>query len=471
MINKQIFSDMKEQLSNKALFEQAKQHAFDYIDQVEQMPPFPADDALANLSVFDEPVPETIQDGSTILEQLHRYGGPATTTNTGGRYFGFVNGNTITTAAAARWMTDVWDQNSALFVMSPIAGKLEQVVERWCVDLLGLPDDTALGLVGGTSVANMCGLAAGRNAILQKNGWDVNAQGLFGAPPIRVIVNEQSHSSVWKGLALLGLGNERVEKVPADDQGRMLVDQLPELDSNTIVILQAGHVSSGSFDHFDQICERANRAGAWVHIDGAFGLWVAASKSLSHLTKGFEKADSWAVDGHKTLNSPYDCGIVLCKDRVALNQAMAATGSYIQKSDDRDGMFYTLDMSRRARSIELWATLKYLGRQGVEQLMDGMVERAQQFGALLGQEGFQIQNEIVFNQCLIKCDSPEETAATLAHVQKSGVMWCGGSVWQEEPAIRLSVCSWATTAEDVRVSVQALVQAREMARGSLATHK
>lgn len=466
MTKKSIHVDMREQLESKQLFEQAKEYAFEYIDGVQERPVYPADEALTNLAIFDEPVPETPQDGAAILKQLHEFGAPATTAMTGGRYFGFVNGNVITTAAAAGWMAQVWDQNTALYVMSPIAGKLEQVAESWCADLLGLAPDTAMGLVGGTSVANMCGLAAGRHAILQKQGWDVNANGLFGAPRIRVIVNEQAHSSVWKGLALLGLGGQRVEKVPADDQGRIIVDQLPELDESCLVILQAGHVSSGSFDHFDQICDLANEAGAWVHIDGAFGLWAAVSKRLCYLAKGIEKADSWAVDGHKTLNTPYDCGIVLCKHRSALNAAMAATGSYIQPSDNRDGMFYTPDMSRRARSVELWATLKYLGRGGVEQMIDGMVDRAQEFGEQLGAAGFHVQNDVVFNQCLIKCDTPEETAATLAGVQRSGTMWCGGAEWEGEPAIRISVCSWMTTAEDVQASVQALVFAREKVRVS-----
>jgi glutamate/tyrosine decarboxylase-like PLP-dependent enzyme len=412
-----IQADMRSQLSNKNLFEQAKAYAFEYIDTLNQWPVYPSDESLANLSQFDEPVPETIQDWHDVLHQLHAIGSPATVRQTGGRYFGFVNGNVVTTAAAAGWMAQVWDQNAALYVMSPISAKLEQVCERWCADLLGLAPDTALGLVGGSSVASMCGLAAGRNVLLEKQGWDVNANGLFGAPPIRVVVNEQAHGSVWKGLALLGLGNQRVEKAPADEQGRIIVEKMPKIDGNTLLILQAGHVSTGSFDHFDEICDFANSVGAWVHIDGAFGLWAAASSNLDHLTKGMEKADSWAVDGHKTLNTPYDCGIVLCKDRTALNTAMAATGSYLQQSGDRDGMLYTPDMSRRARSIELWATLKYLGRQGVEQLIDGMFARAKDFGEQLRAAEFHVQNDIVFNQYLIKCDSAEETASTMAHLQ------------------------------------------------------
>jgi glutamate/tyrosine decarboxylase-like PLP-dependent enzyme len=334
-----VHSDMAESVQNKSLLEQAKTYAFDYIDEKDSRTPFPASQDLENLTIFDERIPECSQNGAEILEQLHTFGAPATCASTGGRYFGFVNGNTVPTALAARWMADVWDQNAALYVMSPIASKLEHVVEGWCVDLLGLPDGTAVGLVGGTSVANICALAAARNQILKRQGWDVYVQGLFGAPPIKVVVSEQAHGCVGKALALLGLGSERVIKIPADDQGRICVEKLPALDDSTIIVLQAGHVSTGAFDDFNAVCDLAN--GAWVHIDGAFGLWAAASQNLKHLTNGIERADSWSVDGHKTLNTPYDCGICLVKDRTALRQAMAATGSYLQQSDNRDGMFYT----------------------------------------------------------------------------------------------------------------------------------
>ena len=464
---------MKEDAQSKRLLRIAAAHADSYIDSADDKPVYPTNEALDDLSKFDQPLPESIStDGASILDMLHKYGSPATVQSTGGRYFGFVTGGVVPTAAATGWMTQVWDQNGALYVMSPIASKLEQVSERWVVDLLGLPqEETVMGLVGGSSVANLCGLAAGRQALLSKLGWDVNSQGLFGAPRLRVVVNEQAHSSVWKALSLLGLGNGScVERVPVDDQGRMRVDQLPKLDNTTLVILQAGHVSTGAFDDLDSICDKANGAGAWVHVDGAFGLWAAASKSLRYLTKGLEKANSWCVDGHKTLNTPYDCGIVLCRDASMLHQAMAATGSYLQTSDTshRDGMFYTPDMSRRGgRAIELWATLKYLGRDGVEQMIDGMVDRAQQFGNLLKAAGFQILNEIVFNQCLVRCDSSEETKITMANIQSSGALWCGGSTWNEEPAIRISVCAWATTSTDVENCVESIVQARDKARSSL----
>lgn len=276
------------------------------------------------------------------------------------------------------------------------------------------------------------------------------------------MISTQAHGSVYKALSLLGLGKQRVEQVAADAQGRIRVDQLPPLDATTLVILQAGHVSTGAFDDFDKICDLANAAQAWVHIDGAFGLWAAASSQLKYLTKGMEKADSWCADAHKTLNAPYDCGIVLCKDRQSLKQAMAAEGSYLQESQcHRDGMFYTPDMSRRSRSVDLWVTLKYLGRSGVEELVNGLVARAQAFGELLAQvDGFVVLNEVVFNQCLVKCHSGKETTATLMQLQASGLVWCGGSQWAGEPAIRISCCSWATTLDDVSAAVEAFKEAR-----------
>jgi glutamate/tyrosine decarboxylase-like PLP-dependent enzyme len=279
---------------------------------------------------------------------------------------------------------------------------------------------------------------------------------------MRVVISEQAHGSVYKALSLLGLGKKRIEKVPSDKQGRIRVDQLPPLDETTLVILQAGHVSTGAYDDFDKVCDLAKEAHAWVHIDGAFGLWAAASSKLKHLTKGFEKADSWCADAHKTLNAPYDCGIVLCKDRQALKQAMAAEGSYLQESQThRDGMFYTPDMSRRSRSVDLWVTLKYLGQTGVEELVNGLVACAQEFGNLLSNtEGFLVLNEVVFNQCLVKCRTAEETTATLTKLQASGLVWCGGTQWEGEPAIRISCCSWATTLNDVRAAVKVFDRSR-----------
>ncbi|MEM5775733.1 MAG: aminotransferase class V-fold PLP-dependent enzyme, partial [Anaerolineaceae bacterium] len=330
----------------------------------------------------------------------------------------------------------------------------------WVVDLLGLPPETAAGFVGGSTVAGMCGLAAGRNELLKRQGWDVNADGLFGAPPIRVIVGAQVHAAISKALSLLGLGRSRVEVIPVDEQGRAIASRMPKLDNTCLVLAQAGNVNSGAFDPIDEICEAAHQAGAWVHVDGAFGLWAASSRNTRHLAKGIEMADSWSVDAHKLINAPYDCGIVLCRSRKALVSAMHISGSYLIDSERRDNMHYAPEMSRRARGIDVWATLKSLGRDGLEELIDRLCNHARRFGDKLGAQGFHILNDIVFNQVLLAADTPEMTQAVLAEVQQSGEMWCGGTVWNGKPAIRISVCSWATTEADVDRSVAAFAAAR-----------
>ena len=329
---------------------------------------------------------------------------------------------------------------------------------------VGLPTDTAAGFVSGSSTAILCALAAARNALLRRQNWNVNENGLFGAPPINVVLSEQAHTSVLKALALLGLGKNRVQFAPADAQGRILVDRLPPLDPNTLLIVQAGNVNSGAFDPLESLCASANKAGAWVHVDGAFGLWAAASIQKRGLIKGFEKADRWSADAYKTLNAPYDCGIVLCKDRSALANAMQANGSYIQYSDShRDGMFYTPEMSRRARSVELWATLKRLGENGVGELVDSLCSNAEYFAEKLSQNGFTVLNDVVFNQVLVRCDTPSEIRRTLQNIQESGKCWCGGALWMQEPVIRISVCSWQTTREDLDDCVQTFINCRKLA--------
>ncbi len=446
------------------LYEQAKNYALDYMRTVCDRPVSPAPAALAGLEAFREPLPDGPSDPHDIIATLHRHGSPATVAQTGGRYFGFVNGGVIPAALAAKWLSDAWDQNAALHVMSPVASVLEEVCEAWLVDLLGLPAGTAAGFVGGTSNASLCGLAAGRDHLLRRQGWDAGAAGLFGAPALRVVLGEGAHSTVYKALGILGLGRERIIKVPADDQGRMRADRLPPLDDATLLILQAGHVQTGAFDPFAAICPRAREAGAWVHIDGAFGLWAAASPALRALTAGIEQGDSWSADAHKTLNAPYDGGIVLCRHRDALVQAMSMTGSYIVYSDHRDGMLYTADMSRRARAVELWAALKALGRAGAGQLVDDLCAKARYFAAGLRQAGFRILNDVCFNQVLAACGDPAATQKTLANVQQSGECWCGPSEWQGETVIRISVCSYRTTLADIDRSIAVFVKAREAAK-------
>ena len=414
------------------------------------------------MAVFREKLPDQPVDPYHVLEKLHQFGSPATVAQTGGRYFGFVNGGIVPTALAAKWLADVWDQNAALYVISPIVSVLEEVCEEWLVDLLGLPQNTAAGFVSGTSTASLCGLVAGRDYLLRKNGWDVSSRGLFGAPEIRVVLGAGAHSTVYKALSILGLGKDRLIQVPTDEQGRMRADLLPELDSNTLLILQAGNVNSGAFDPFIEICSKARAADAWVHIDGAFGLWAATSPRLKHLTAGIELADSWSVDAHKTLNAPYDSGLILCRHRDALTQALHMTGSYIIYSENRDGMLYSADMSRRARAVELWATLMALGRSGVAGLIEDLQQKAAFFADRLRQAGFSVLNEVCFNQVLVSSGDPQQTKELLKLIQASGECWCGGASWHGDDVIRVSVCSYRTTRQDIDRSIQAFVAARRM---------
>lgn len=448
-----------------ALLDQVREYAGDYISGANEQTLNPGAAALARLTEFDTPLPAGPSSPAKVLEQLHDIGSPTTLPSTGGRYFGFVNGGAHPPALAAKWLSAIWDQNAAFYVMSPIASKLEEVCERWIVELLGLPEETVAGFVGGTSTALSAGFVTARNELLTRQGWDVASRGLFGAPEIRVVVGEHAHGAVFKALAYIGLGKDRVEVVPADDQGRMIAEKMPPLDERTLVVAQAGNVNSGAFDPLDDICERAQKAGAWVHVDGAFGLWAAASKNKSGLLSGFEKADSWAVDAHKTLNAPYDCGIILCRHPEKLAAAMQASGSYLQRTEgERDGMYYVPEMSRRARAVEVWALLKTMGRSGVEELVDQLCERAQILASGLQTHGFQIKNDIVFNQVLIACETPELTQAVLTNIQQGGEIWCGGAIWHGKPVIRMSVCSWATTPADIELAIAAFCTARSQAK-------
>ena len=456
-----LHEKMFQQMEQKELLNQAQDYAFDYIDSALKRNVFPTEKAISNLTEFDHPLPDKTTDPAQVLKDLHNYGSPATVSQIGGRYFGLVNGGVIPVSLATKWLADVWDQNTPLYVTSPIVSKLEEVCERWLREMLGLPENTVAGFVSGSSMSNLCALAAARYRIFKNNDWDINTKGFNGAPRIRIITSRHSHGTVVKAISLLGFGIDNIEWVDVDDQGRIITSQLPELDRHCIIILQAANVNSGSFDNFDEICDKAEQAGAWVHIDGAFGLWAAAAEKLKYLSKGMYKADSWAVDGHKTLNTPYDSGIVLCKDKEALVNALQASGSYIVYSENRDGMLYTPEMSRRARVVELWATLKYLGKQGVDELVYGLHQRAYQLSQELANQGFEITNDVVFNQVLVECADQTTTDQILSHIQKSGECWVGGSKWFDRPVIRVSVCSWATTQNDVSRTVQAFVSARD----------
>jgi glutamate/tyrosine decarboxylase-like PLP-dependent enzyme len=390
-------SQMFDELSDKQIFEAAKRSAFAYLSDTTTRRAYPSTTAICALERFVEDLPQATGNGAEIIRMLDVLGSPATAASTGGRYFGFVNGGAIPTALGARWLADVWDQNSALFKMSPVSAKLEEVCQSWLKTIFKLPTQTVAGFVSGTSSAILCGLAAGRYRAFQNQGWNINQQGLRNAPPVRIVTSREAHGSVAKAVAMLGLGTENIEWVEVDDQGRIRVEEVPGLDESSILVLQAGNVNSGAFDNFEVLCDQARAAGAWVHIDGAFGLWAAACPALSYLARGIESAASWSVDGHKTLNTPYDCGVILCRDKEALVAALQASGAYINYSASRDGMLYTPEMSRRARATELWATLKYLGVSGINELVSGFHVRAVQFALELIREGFEVLNDVAFN--------------------------------------------------------------------------
>lgn len=459
-IRKRMFQEMEQ----KTIFDEARDAAYDYADQALQRNVFPTPEAIENLAHFDQPLPEDPGDARQILNQLNAFGSPATVAQIGGRYFGLVNGGIIPATLAVRWLTDFWDQNTPLYLSSPVASRLEEITEGWLRELFDLPESTVAGYVSGSSMSIFCGLAAARQRNFERLGWDINRKGFADAPRLRVITGRQAHGTVSKAIALLGFGIDNVEWVDTDDQGRIATDAVPELDQSTILILQAGNVNSGAFDDFSSLCAKARQAGAWVHVDGAFGLWAAASQQLKHLTAGIELADSWSFDGHKTLNTPYDSGVIMCRHRDALVNALHASGAYIVYSDNRDGMLHTPEMSRRARVCELWAALKYLGRSGIDELVSGFHLRARQFARELEQQGFEILNDVVFNQVLVACGSDTLTTETIKNIQHSGECWVGGTQWQQRSVIRVSVCSWATMPEDVSRSVKAFVDAREQAR-------
>jgi glutamate/tyrosine decarboxylase-like PLP-dependent enzyme len=342
--------------------------------------------------------------------------------------------------------------------MSPVAAKLEEIVLQWTIDLLNLPAGSGAGFVTGTTMANFTALAAARTTLLARTGWNVEEDGLFGAPPIHVVVGDEVHVSLLKALSLLGLGRSRVTRVPVDHQGRMRPDALPPLDELTLLCIQAGNVNTGAFDPAEEICARARDANSWVHVDGAFGLWAALSPQYAPLLAGFNTADSWAIDCHKWLNVPYDSGLAVVRDPRHLQAAMAISAAYLTPSNNREPWHYVPESSRRARAIELWAAIRSLGRSGLRELIERNCRQARLFAQILGDAGFTILNEIVLNQVLVSFGTAEKTRQIIAAIQNDGTCWCGGTEWQGNTAMRISVSSWATTDEDVKRSADAMIR-------------
>jgi glutamate/tyrosine decarboxylase-like PLP-dependent enzyme len=447
---------------------EAAERARKYVRDAAKRRVAPSVQDLQKLEKFREPFPSSPSDPLQVLEILDELGSPATMTTTGGRYFGFVNGGTLPASLAANWLPGAWDQNAALRVMSPIAATLEDVVLQWICEALGLPKECGGGLVTCATMANFTALAAARHALLARAGWNVADDGMFGAPSIQVVVGDEVHASILKALSIAGFGKKRLTRVEVDSQGRMRPDKLPPLNNRTLLCIQAGNVNTGAFDPAAELCARAHEQGTWVHVDGAFGLWAAVSPAYRHLTEGFEQADPWATDAHKWPNVNYDCGIVLVRDAQSLRSAMSVTAAYLETGASREPMHHTPEASRRARGVELWAALKSMGREELCSLVERTCAHARRFADGFRKAGFEVLNDVVVNQVLVSFGGPEVTQKIIRAIQEDGTCWCGGTVWHGKSAMRVSVSSWATTEEDVGLSLGAIVR---IARACLASYK
>jgi glutamate/tyrosine decarboxylase-like PLP-dependent enzyme len=436
-------------------------------------PPVPVEELRA---AFGGDLPAKGTDPEAVIERLAAIADRGIMASSGPRFFGFVVGGTLPAALAADWLTSAWDQNAGLYVLAPSASVAEEVAAGWMRELLGLPAAASVGFVTGCQQANFSGLAAARHALLDRAGWDVENRGLYGAPEIEVVVGEEAHVTIHTALQTLGLGRERVRRVAVDGQGRMRPESLAEVleaaaGRPTLVCAQAGNVNTGAFDPLEPIADLCRGRDAWLHVDGAFGLWAGASPRLRHLVAGVEKADSWATDAHKWLNVPYDSGLVFCAHPDAHRAALSATAAYLVQTEgrERDPFEWSPEFSRRARGFPIWAALVSLGRDGVAAMIEAGCDHARQFAERLGShDGIEILNEVVLNQVLVRFAPPGggDAAATdaftrevIRRAQESGELWLSGTTWRGRAAMRISVSGWSTTAADVDRSVAALVRA------------
>ena len=418
------------------------------------------------------PLPERSEEALAVVEHLARAADPGLVAMAGPRYFGFVIGGHLPATLAADWLTSTWDQNATLYVTSPANSVAEEVAAGWLLEILGLPRTASVGFTTGCMMANFTALAAARHAILGRLGWDVETRGLFGAPEIDVVVGAEAHATVFAALQMLGLGRERVKRVATDGQGRMVPDSLQEVLATCagplIVCAQVGNVNTGSFDPVGEMAGAVHERGGWLHVDGAFGLWAGATPALRHLVRGVDRADSWAMDGHKWLNVPYDSGVVIVDDPEAHRQAMTISAAYLVQTEgrERDPFDYVPEFSRRARGFTVWAALRSLGRQGIAELVERCCALARRFADRLRSEpGVEILNEVVLNQVLVRFhppgggDADAFTREVIARVQADGTCWLGGTTWHGLAAMRISVSNWSTTEEDVDQSVEAILRA------------
>jgi glutamate/tyrosine decarboxylase-like PLP-dependent enzyme len=432
------------------LFRRAAEHADAWVESLAERPVvLPFDDAALRLAL-----PEAGTDAATIVDELVAAAADGLVASGGGRYFGFVTGGALPAAAAADMLAVAWDQNAGLAVMSPAAAVCEEVAGGWVLELLGLPATASFAFTTGAQMANVTCLAAARHAVLARAGWDVGRDGLAGAPPLRVVVGAERHVTIDRALRLLGIGSRSLDVLPADEQGRLVPDGLVLDERPTIVCAQAGNVNTGAFDPLERVAD-ALAGGAWLHVDGAFGLWAAAAPRFRHLVAGVERADSWTSDGHKWLNVPYDCGFAAVADPDAHRAALALSAAYLQPGALRDAFDWTPEASRRARGFAVYAAVRELGRRGVAELVERCCDHARLFADLLAAGGMEILGEVVLNQVLVRAD-----AALVERVQASGELWAGGTQWRGEHAMRISVSGWQTTRADVERAAAAVLSLR-----------
>jgi len=449
----------REKNSTRQLLADAADRGASYLESLDTRHVFPREadiERLRQALLRDMPAGPTPD--AEVLSFLDDYGSPATVACAGGRYFGFVTGGALPASVAAHMLATAWDQNCFSLTSSPAVHLLDQTALRWLKEVFALPVDAAGAFVLGDSSAIFCGLAAARHEMLARAGWNVEEQGLRGVPEVTVIVGEEAHSVIFRLLPLLGFGRRHIVRVPADDQGRMRADSLPSIKGPTIVCIQAGNVNSGAFDPAPAIIDWAHAGGAWVHVDGAFGLWAAASDRRRHLAAGFERADSWATDAHKWLNVPFDCGVIFVRNATALRAAVSISGDYLML-DRPDASNFTLDGSRRARGVDVWAALQSLGRRGLAELIDRSSDQARWLAEQLAAVGAEILNDVVLNQVVVAFGSDARTKQVIAAVQQAGHCWCGGTRWHGREAMRISVSSWATTEEDLRTTLRSIQSA------------
>lgn len=443
----------------RELLQDAAARALNYLVGLQDRNVAPLPQAVAGLARLNQTLPEQPSRAEDVLRMLDETCSAATMAMAGPRFFGFVIGGSLPVTLAANWLAGAWDQNSAYYEATPATAYVEQLALRWVLELFHLPADCGGAFVTGDTMANFCALAAARHVVLQRVGWNVEADGLVGAPPVTVIQSEEAHPSVSKCFGMLGLGRNRVLCVPVDAQGRMRATALPRISGPTIVCTQVGNVNTGCFDPVSEIAEVAHAAGAWVHVDGAFGLWATVVPALSHHVAGVAQADSWATDFHKWLNVPYDSGLALVRDAEALRAAMAISADYLPSgSEFRNPSEYVPELSRRARGVEVWAALRALGRTGVVEMIERNCRQARRFAEGLRAAGYEVLNDVVLNQVLVSFGDANITHRVIAEIQKDGTCWCGGTVWQGRTAMRISVSSWATTDKDVELSLQAMLR-------------